>query len=182
MANANPGGIYGQNQLAQPQINSLGPQFQNDSAPQNPIGGMIRWNNQLLRYVKHAAGTGAVTPAAGAPAYAKVLTPGATATAVPVVTVTADQTDSVMGLKALGTYMQFTTAPTDGYYIWIIVAGVANCKVAGAIAGDKLIGSATDNQFDIIAAGSAQTYPLLGTVCGASSGGLSPTMLQDMDW
>lgn len=183
MANALPGGIYGENQLGQPQINSAGAQSQNDATALNPIGGKCRVNNQILRYVKHSVGSGSVTPSAGAPAYAKVLTPLATATAVPVLTVTPDQTDSVMGLQPIGVYMQFTTAPTDGYYIWIIVGGVGNLLAPGAVAGDKLIGSSTDNQFDKIAGSGTQTYPLVGTVYGTSSGGLSPTFLSPgMDW
>lgn len=177
-----PGGDYGLNQIANPQVDSRGAAFQNDLTPTNIIGGMCRRNNALLRYVRHRAGTGTVTPSAGAPAYAKTLTPEATATAVPVFDVTADQSDSVMGLLPAGRYLSFTTAPTDAYYIWIQVGGRGDCLAPGAVAGDKLIGSATDNQFDKIAGSGTQTYPIVGVVCGASAGGLSPAILMNMDW
>lgn len=177
-----PGSINGNNQSAQPQIHPSGPAFNNDLTPQNPIGGKILWNNQVWRYVRHKAGTGTVTPVSGGPAYAKTLTPGATATAVPVFDVTADQSDSVGGLQPVGVYGPFTTAPTADYYIWIAVGGVINCVVTGAVAGEKVIGSATDNTFDRISGVGTQTYPLVGTSMGASSGGLSPVLLRGMDW
>lgn len=178
----NPGGIQGVNQLAQPQVHPSGPAFNNDATAVNPIGGKMRYNNQIWRYVQHNAGSGTVTPSAGAPAYAKTLTPAGTSTAVPSFTVTADQTDSVAGLMAVGVYGQFTTAPTTLYYTWIQIGGVANALAPGAVAGDKLIGSATDNQFDKIAGSGTQTYPLMGVVCGTSASGLSPTLLTNMDW
>lgn len=179
---AYPGGIYGLNQISNPQVEYAGAHTQNDSVAKNPIGGMIRRNGQLLRYVKHSVGSGTVTPVAGAPAYAKTFTPSATATAVPVFTVTADQSDSVMGLQPVGVYMEFTTAPTDGYYIWIIVGGKANALVLGAVAGDIAIGSVTDNQFVKISDSGTQTNVAMGRVCGNSSSGLSPTLLMNMDW
>jgi hypothetical protein len=177
-----PGGIFGNDFVAQPQIHPSGPQFNNDATAVNPIGGRIRWNNLIWRYVKHSAGTGTVTPLAGAPAYPKVLTPAATSTAVPVFTVTADQSDGVGNKQAVGVYGQFTTAPTDGYYTWIVCGGVPQALVAGAVAGDTVIASATDNQFDRIASGSNVTQVPQGTVMGSSSSGLSPVLLMGMDW
>ncbi len=176
------GGIYGLNQIANPQVAAGGAHLQADATAKNPIGGLIRRNGQLLRYVKFSAGTGTVVPLAGAPAYAKAFTPGATATAIPVFTVTADQSDSVMGLQPVGVFMEFTTAPADTNYIWIIVGGKANCLSLGAIAGDVLIGSASDNQFAKIGDGSALTNVVVARVCGTSSGGLSPSLLMAMDW
>ena len=182
MANANPGGIYGNNMISQPQIVSTGPQFQSDASAVNPIGGKVRWNNAILRYVKHNTGTSAVTPLAGAPAYVKTLTPAATATAVPVFTVTADQSDSVIGVTPVGVFMQFTTAPATNTYIWIQIGGVANCIVAGAVTGEKVIGSTSDLQFDRISDIGTSTYTTVGKVAGSSSATLSPVLLQGMDW
>ncbi len=177
-----PGAVNGNNQIAQPQVDSRGAAYQNDATPQNPIGGMCRRNNALLRYVKFSAGTGTVTPLAGAPAYAKVFTPEATATATPAFTVTADQSDSVMGLQPVGRFLDFTTAPTDGYYIWIQVGGKGSCLVVGAVAGDVLIGSASDNTFAKITDGSTISNVPVGRVCGASTAGSSPALLFNMDW
>lgn len=177
-----PGGLYGLNQIANPEVNSLGAAFQNDAVAKNPIGGMIRRDNALLRYVKFSAGTVVTVPVPGAPAYAKVFTPTGTATAVPVFTVTAYHTDSVMGLQPVGVFLGFTTAPTDGNYIWIAVAGKINTQSPGNIAGSVLIGSATDNQFAIIADGSTLTNIPVGRVCGTSAAGLAPAMLMNMDW
>lgn len=177
-----PGGLYGLNQIANPEVHSLGVAYQNDSVAKNPIGGMIRRDNTLLRYVKFSAGTGVVVPVAGAPAYAKVFTPAGTATAVPVFTVTADQSDSVMGLQPVGVFLALSAVPTDGYYIWIAVGGKANTQSPGNVAGSVLIGSSTDNQFAIIADGSAITNVVVGRVCGTSTAGLAPTLLFNMDW
>lgn len=177
----NAGGIYGLNQIASPQVHSLGIGYQNDSTPVNPIGGIIRRHNALYRYVKLDASD--VAPSAGAPAYATVFTPSGTLTAVPVFTVSADQSDSCMGLQPVGVFTTLDVTPTNGYYIWIQIGGRhPACLVAGAVAGDVLIGSATDNVFAKISDGSALTNVVVGRVCGTSASGASPTLLMNMDW
>lgn len=177
-----PGGIYGLNQIATPQVESLGASYQNDATPKNPVGGMIRRDNTLLRYVKFSKGTGTVTPVAGAPAYAKTFTPAGSASAVPEFTVTPDQTDSVAGLQPVGVFLTQSVTLTDGYYIWIAVGGRVNTVAPGGVPGSVIIGSSADNTFAIIADGSAITNIPVGRVCAASSGGLSPTILMNMDW
>lgn len=175
-----PGGIFGQ--IAHPQVDSRGPEYQADLTPKNPIGGKIKWNGRVLRYVKHLGGTGSVTPLAGGPAWGKTVTPAATASAAPVFEVTADQTDSVFGQTPVGCYMDFTTAPASGTYIWVVISGMQNIIVAASVEEDMIIGSGTDNTWGRIAAGSNLTRPMVGVrMEGASSGGKSPVMLL-MDW
>ena len=178
----NPGSINGLNQIANPQVHASGLSFQNDSTAQNPVGGMIRRHNGLFRYVKHSAGTGTVTPVAGAPAYAKVFTPDGSSTAVPVFTVTADQTDSVAGLQPVGVYLTQSVVLTDGYYCWIQVGGRGSTLSTGAVAGQIIIGSSVDNIFALISDGSTINQIPIGRICGASASGLSPTILFNMDW
>jgi hypothetical protein len=177
-----PGSINGLNQIANPEVHASGLSFQNDATARNPVGGMIRRHDGLYRYVKFSTGTGTVTPSAGAPAYAKVFTPDGSATAVPVFTVTADQSDSVAGLQPVGVFLTQSVVLTDGNYCWIQVAGRGSTLAIGGVAGNVIIGSSTDNQFAIIADGSSITNVPVGRVCGASSGGLSPTILFNMDW
>lgn len=178
------GGIYGENQLAQPQVHASGPQYNNDLNPVNPIGGKMRWNNQVWRYVRHNAGTGVVTPVNGGPAWGKSIIPAATATAVPVFTVTPDQTDSLFSHTPVGVYQcAVGSEPTTLYYTWIAVGGVINCLVPGGVEADMIIGSTTDSQFGRIAEGSNLTETQVGIrMEGASSSGLSPVLLMNMDW
>lgn len=178
----NPGSINGLNQIANPQIESLGLSYQNDQTAKNPIGGMIRRHNGLFRYVKFSTGTGTITPVAGAPAYAKAFTPDGSSTAVPVFTVTADQSDSVAGLQPVGVFLTQSVTLTDAYFCWIQVGGRGSTVAPGAVAGSVIIGSSTDNTFAIISDGSTISNIPLGRVCGTSSGGLSPTILMNMDW
>lgn len=179
-----PGGVFGNNQIAIPQVDTRGPQYNNDATAKNPIGGRIRWNNQIWRYVKHNAGTGTVTPVVGGPAWGKTITPAATATVVPVFTVTPDQTDSVFGRTPVGVYQCASgSEPTTNYFTWIAVGGIVNCVVPGAIEEDAVVGSATDGQFAKVTAGTAVTYTQVGLrMEGASSSGLSPVLLMNMDW
>lgn len=178
----NPGSINGLNQISNPQIESLGLSYQNDAVAKNPVGGMIRRHNGLFRYVQLSTGTGVVAPVAGAPAYAKTFTPDGSSTAVPVFTVTPDQSDSVAGLQPVGVFLTQSVTLTTLYYCWIQVAGRGSTVAPGAVGGSVIIGSSTDNTFAIIADGSAITNIPVGRVCGASSGGLSPTILFNMDW
>ncbi len=178
----NPGSINGLNQIANPQVNSLGLSYQNDATAQNPVGGMIRRHNGLFRYVKFSAGTGTITPSAGAPAYAKTFTPDGSSTAAPVFTVTADQSDSVAGLQPVGVFLTQSVTLTDGYYCWIQVGGRGSTLSTGAVAGQLIIGSSTDNIFALISDGSTVSNMPVGRICGASASGLSPTILFNMDW
>lgn len=184
MANANPGGVFGNNQIAIPQIDTRGPQYNNDLVAKNPIGGKIRWNNQVWRYVRHDQGSGTVVPVLGGPAWGKTITPAATATAVPVFKVTPDQTDSVFGRTPVGVYQcAVGSEPTHAYYTWIAIGGIVNCVVPGSVEEDSIVGSTTDGQFAAVAAGTAPTYTAVGLrMEGASSAGLSPVLLMNMDW
>jgi|SRR6267142_1849115 len=175
-----PGGIFGD--IAMPQIESRGPQYQNDATPKNPIGAKCRWNNTILRYVRHDKGSGSVVPNVGGPAWGKTITPAATATAVPVFTVTPTVADSVFGQTPVGVYIHLVTL-TDQFYTWIQVGGIAQCVVPGSIEEDTIIGSNTNNQFGNITAGSAITRTQVGIRQeGASAAGLSPVLLMNMDW
>ena len=181
---AYPGGIFGNDQIALPQIDTRGPQYQSDATAKNPIGGKIRYNNVIWRYVKHDKGTGDVTPVKGGPAFGKTVTPAATATAQPVFTVTPDQTDSVFGQTPVGAYQcESGSEPADDTYTWIAIGGIVNLVVPAAVEEDTIIGSGTDGQFGRIAAGSNVTRTQVGVRQeGASSSGLSPVLLMNMDW
>lgn len=174
------GGIFGD--IAMPQIESRGPQYQNDATPKNPIGAKCRWNNTILRYVQHHQGVGVVVPVVGGPAWGRTITPAATAAAVPVFQVTPDQTDSVFGNTPVGVYIHLVTL-TNLFFTWVQVGGIAQCVVPGSIEEDTIIGSTTDNQFAAIAAGAAITRTQVGIRQeGASAAGLSPVLLMNMDW
>lgn len=179
MANTalDPGGIFGY--ISTPDLPSGGPALSNDLAARMPIGAKFIWNGAGYRYVKHSTGTGTVTPVVGSPAYAKVLTPGATTTALPVVTVTADQSDSVMGLTCVGVYI---SVPTNAYYCCVQCTGKGSVYApADPPAGNKVFGSATDGRFDTSLA-TTSTYLPQGIVCGTSASSLWPTLLMNMDW
>lgn len=174
------GAVYGENQLATPQVNASGPAFNNDLTAVNPIGGKMRWGNQVWRYVQVYAPS--VVPVAGGPAYAQTMTP-ATSTAVPVLKASAHQADSIMGLMPIGVWGQFTTAPTTLYYTWIIVAGIAQIVSTLILGAGMVIGiSAADGTWGYVADGTNLTTTVAGRVCGTSSGGLINVLLENMDW
>ena len=177
-----PGGIYGV--ISTPEVDSRGPQYNNDATAKNPIGGKMLVNNVIWRYVKHNAGTGVVTPVLGGPAWGKTVTPAATSTAQPVFTVTPDQTDSVFGRTPVGVYQCASgSEPTTNYFTFIAVGGIVDCIVPGAVEETAVVGSATDGEFAGVAAGTAVTYTQVGVrMEGASSSGLSPVLLMAMDW
>lgn len=174
---AYPGGVYG-GTLTQ-QVPSGGPAAVNDSTAKMPIGVKFLFNGAIFRYVKHNTGSGAVTPAVGAPAYAQALSPAATAVAQPIFTVTPDFTDSLFSKMAVGVYISI---PTNNYYCCIQVGGKASCKVVGAVGGQVLI-SDSDNAFTIVAEGGALVQiPMAKVMTGASASGISQAWLMNMDW
>jgi hypothetical protein len=175
-----PGSINGLNQIANPEVHASGPSFQNDATQRNPLGGMIRRHDSLYRYVRFSLD--ATVPVAGAPAYAKLITPDGSATAIPTFTVSAHQAASVAGLQPVGVFLTQSVTLTDGNYCWIQVAGRGQTVAPGAVGGSIIIGSSVDNTFALISDGSTINQIPVGRVCGASSGGLSPTILFNMDW
>lgn len=172
-------GVYGAVGIIQ--LTTGDPATVNDSAAKMPIGAKFYWNGALYRYVKHSTGTGAVAATTGAPAYAKTLTPAATATVAPVFTVTPDASDSVIGAMPVGAYLG---APTNAYFCCIQIGGRANVLVAGAVEGDMLIGHAsTDSLFSKISEGSNLTNVCVGKVMeGTSTASLSPAWLMNMEF
>lgn len=173
-----PGGIFGEISNT-PEISTGNPATVNDATAKMPIGATFRHNGKKYRYVRFNNGTGNVAPVAGGPAWPHTITVP-TSLVGPVFTVTADQTDSIMERSAVGAFLG---VPTDGNYCCIQIGGIAQCVVPGGVEGDMVIGSATDNQFDRIAAGSNLTRPLMGIrMEGASASGLSPVLLMNMDW
>ncbi len=186
---AYPGGIFGtSNTNSVPGTGAGGtvttPFSTLDAVAQNPIGSTILWNGAIYRYVKFAKGTGTVSSAVGGPAWPTAITAAATATAQPIFTVTADQTDSIMGQTPVGVFGAIIVAATyDLYYTYVQVGGIAQCVVPGSIEEDMIIGSTSDNQFAKIAAGSNLTRPMVGVrLEGASSAGLSPVLLCNMNF
>lgn len=173
-----PGGVFGR--LSTQEVHRDGPASQNDATAKMPIGAVLLWNGNLYRYVRFDNGTGNVASAAGYPAWPVAVTPAATATALPVFTVTADQTDSVLGATPVGVFLGVVT---DGNYCFIQIGGRALCMVPGGIEEDMIIGSTTDGQFGHIAAGSNLTRPMVGIrLEGASASGLSPVWLTNLGW
>lgn len=172
------GGIYGEVSLVQ--IPTGGVSTINDSTAKMPIGAKFRWNNGIYRYVKHSTGTGTIAALAGAPAYAKSITPAATATAIPVFTVTPDASDSTWGKLPVGVYLG---VPTNANFCCIQIGGIAQCAVVGAIEGDVLVGGTTDQAFEKISEGSNLTQVPVGKVTeAASAAAVSTAVLMNMDW
>jgi len=172
------GGVYGE--VTTLELPASGPAAVNHSTAKMPIGAKFRWNGAVYRYVKHSTGTGAIAAVIGAAAYPKALTPAASATAVPVFTVTPDASDSVLGKLPVGVYLG---VPTDTYFCCIQIGGKATCKIPGAVEGDVLVGGTADAAFEKISEGSNLTQIPVGKVMeGASSSSLSSAMLMNMDW
>jgi len=184
---AYPGGIFGSsNTNSVPGTGAGGtattPFSTLDATPQNPIGSTILWNGAIYRYVKFSKGTGTVNSAVGGPAWPTAITAAASSVAQPIFTVTADQTDSIMGQTPVGVFGAIIVAATyDTYYTYIQIGGIAQCVVPGSVEEDMIIGSTSDNQFSKIAAGSNLTRTQVGIrMEGASSSGLSPVLLMNM--
>lgn len=176
-----PGGLFGG--TLTPTVPTSGPSAVLDSTPQMPIGCTFLWNGNVYRYVKFDGGTGSVATAIGAPAWPVAITL-ATSTTQPVFTVTADQTDSIMGQTPCGVFLAVINGTTyDNYYICIQVGGKALCYVPAGVEEDAVIGSSTDGQFGRIAAGSNITRTQVGIrLEGASASTLSPVWLMNMDF
>lgn len=186
---AYPGGIFGiSNTNSVPGTGAGGtattPFSALDATAQNPIGSTIYWNGAFYRYVKFSKGTGTVSSVVGGPAWATAITASATNTVLPVFTVTADQTDSIFGNTPVGVFGAIIAGATyDTYFTYIQIGGVAQCVVPGSVEEDTIIGSTTDGQFAAIAAGSNITRTQVGLrMEGASSAGLSPVMLMNMQF
>ncbi len=186
---AYPGGIFGtSNTNSVPGTGAGGtattPFSALDAEAQNPIGSTILWNGAVYRYVKFDGGSGPANSVVGGPAFAVAITAAATSTAVPIFTVTADQTDSIIGQTPVGVFGAIINGTTyDNYFTYIQIGGIAQCVVPGSIEEDMVIGSGTDGQFAKIAAGSNLTRTQVGVrLEGASSSGLSPVLLMNMNF
>lgn len=178
---AYPGGLFGG--TLTPTVPTGGPSTVLDATAKMPIGSTFLWNGGVFRYVKYSKGTGSVATVVGGPAWPTVITPAATATAQPVFTVTPDQTDSIMGNTPCGVFLAIIATTSDTYFVCIQVGGKALCIVPAAIEEDTIVGSTTDGQFGRIAAGSNITRTQVGIrLEGASSSGLSPVWLMNMDY
>ncbi len=186
---AYPGGIFGtSNTNSVPGTGAGGtastPFSALDAAAQNPIGSTILWNGAVYRYVKFDGGSGPANSVVGGPAWPVAITAAATATVAPIFTVTPDQTDSITGQTPVGVFGAIINGTTyDNYFTYIQVGGVAQCVVPGGIEEDTVIGSSSDGQFGRIAAGSTITRLQVGLrLEGASSAGLSPVLLMNMNF
>jgi hypothetical protein len=138
--------LQGLNQVVE--FPSSGPAYADDSAAKNVPGMLIRHGGKVYRYVKFDSGTGTVASVAGGVVHWKTLTP-----ASGVFTVTSDYTDAIGGINTVAGVTE-RAAITDLYWTWIAVGGRVNALCAAStVAGDKCIGSSTDNTFGRVAAG-----------------------------
>lgn len=168
-------GLFTFGNLETVEIPQAGPQAANDATAKCPIGVLLRYKGNLYRYVKFDNGA-AVAAVVGGVAYWKTLTP-----TTGVFTVTSDETDSVAGINGVAGVLGCVV--TDLYYTWIQVGGIVSAKVAAStVAGDKMIGNATDLTFNRIAVGGAVTDVVFGVAHGAlnTTTGLATVLLQDM--
>lgn len=170
--------LYGPNRVVEtPNEVAGGLPAANDATAKNVLGTIVEYKGNKWMYVKFDNGTGNVAAVAHGVAYWKSLDP-----LTETFTVTSDETDSHAGLNGVAGI--FGCAITDGYYGWIQISGVATCLVAAStVAGDRMIGYATDLTFNRIATGGAATDNIYGVAINAiDSNGTSEVLLQSLDW
>lgn len=167
--------LYGPNQVAE--FPQAGPQAANDSVALNVPGRVIQYAGKKYRYVQFDNGSGNVAAVVGGVVYWKTLTPE-----TGVFVVTTDETDSLGGINAVAGVIGAVV--TDQYYTWIQVGGIAEPLVnASTVAGDKMIGYATDKLFNRIAAGGAVTDVVFGVALDAyDTAGTARVLLQNLEW
>lgn len=159
------------------ELPQAGPQYANDASAKNVPGMVIRRNGKLYRYVQFDDGA-AVAAVAGGVAYWKTLTP-----ASGIFIVTSDESGGAAGVNGVAGILG--TIVTDQYFTWIQIGGPATCLVAsGTVAGDRMVGSATDLTFDPIHAGAAASNNIYGVALDnrESTGGTATILLQNLFW
>ena len=105
----------------------------------SPLGALIKFNDNVYRYVKFDNGVGNVAAAAAGFVYWKVLTLGGDPS---VWTVTSDVSDSLAPVNGGAGVLKGVV--TDLHHTWIGVGGVHLVQTAAAVVtGDKLYGHAT---------------------------------------
>lgn len=110
-----------------------------DATAQNPVGALIKFSDNVYRYVKSVTGAGAVATAAAGMSYWKTLTLGG---ATPAYTVTSDVSDSLAPVNGgAGIYKGVVTT---AYFTWVACGGshLVQCA-ASVVTSDKLYGHAT---------------------------------------
>lgn len=169
--------LQGLNQVVE--FPGTGPAYADDSAAKNVPGMLIRYGGKVYRYVKFDNGTGDVASVAGGVVHWKTLTP-----ATGVFTVTSDCTDAIGGINTVAGVTE-RAAITDTYWTWIAVGGRVNALCAAStVAGDKCIGSDTDNTFGRIAEGAANTDIVYAVALETvdPTAGDADVLLQNLDW
>jgi hypothetical protein len=168
--------LYGPNQVAE--FPQAGPQYANDATPKNVPGRIIQYKGKKYRYVQFDNGT-AVTPVAGGVVYWKTLDPS-----TGVFIVTSDESDSLAGVNGVAGVLELADIPTDQYYTWIQVGGIADPLVEdGTVAGDKMFGYATDLTLHRVAVGGAVLDNVYGVALDAKdTAGTAKVLLQNLEW
>lgn len=167
--------LYGPNQPVELPAN--GPAVANDKDPKNIPGMVIRYAGKLYRYVQFDDGA-AVTAVAAGVVYWLTLTVGSG-----IFIVTSDESAGLAGVNGVAGILGCVV--TDQYYTWIGVGGPHTAKVAsGTIAGDRMVGSATDLTFDLVHAGNSQPNNIWGIALDAreSTFGTATILLQNLNW
>lgn len=162
------------------EMHASGPGYTNHSEPKNVPGIVITREGVKWRYVKVDRGSGSVAPLAGGVVYWKSLDPSTGD-----FTVTPDETDTIAGINGVAGVLDQAAVPDDDYWTFIKVGSVVAALVANStVAGDKMIGYATDQNFNRIAAGSNLTDKQFGTAISAknTTTGLANVLLQNLDW
>lgn len=154
-----------------------GPQYANDAVAKNIPGMVIRRNGKLYKYVQFDNGS-AVAALAGGVVYWKTLSPE-----TGVFVVTSDESEGLSGVNGVAGILG--TVVTDQYFTWIQIGGPATCLVAAStVKSDKMIGNATDLNFNRIAAGGAVTDAIFGVAITDrdDTAGTATILLQNLFW
>lgn len=170
---------------ATPQITTGNPQTVNDATQQNPLGMVTRWKGDIYRYVKFTEG--GVTGIARGAVYWVLLAPASGTW-----TVVADQSDCLAsGSVQMVAGVLGTQIPTDAYFCWIQVGGLALAtKVTAAkAAGSRVVGGTVDLTFSTIS--TATTPGTLATtylahygvmVTASTTAATANILLANLDW
>lgn len=154
----------------------------NDATAQNPQGALMKWSDNVYRYVQFSTGSGVVAGAAGGVSHWKTLTIVNNAT-TPSYLVTSDQTDALSNLNSVSGILKGVI--TTLYYTWIGVGGVHTCLTAsGTATTDSLIASVVDLTFGKVGqAATTNSLITYGAVIAAQVGGVSNNcLLNNLIW
>lgn len=171
---------FGANEIVEvPPALTVGGDIQNtnDSAQKAPLGVLYRHKGATYRYVLVDTGTTPVATADGGVAWWHDLDP--VNGKFEVTSAYADRLGATNGKNLLAGI--FRCVVTDGYYTWIQVGGVCDCKVdTSTVAGDVMIYSTTDLTFGRIAADAAITAIPYGVALEADTAGVGSVLLLNM--